>query len=65
MDTVAQSLCEIKKQLDEANLPYIVSLTYPSRAVTNLDEKSLYVIRQKIDTEGVYHLLAAAKMRKG
>ncbi len=65
MDTVAQSLCEIKKQLDEANLPYIVSLTHPSRAVTNLDEKSLYVIRQKIDTEGVYHLLAAAKMGKG
>jgi len=62
MDTVAQCLSDIKKQLDEGNLPYVVSITRPTRTLTNVDEECLYVIRQQVDKEGIYHLLAAAKM---
>jgi len=64
VDTVAQCLSAVKKQLEEVNVTYIIAMTHPTRDVSNLDEDNLYVIRQQIQTDGVYHLIAAAKMGK-
>ena len=64
VDTVAQCLSIVKEQLDKINAKYIISMTAPTRNLTNLDENCPYVIRQQIDTDGVYHLVAAAKMGK-
>lgn len=64
MDTVAQCLSAVRKQLDEVNAKYVISMTRPTRNVSGLDEECLYVIRQTIDAQGVYHLVAAAKMGK-
>lgn len=64
VDTVAQCLSAVKEQLDKVNAKYMVSITSPTRNLSRLDEDCLYVIRQQIDTDGVYHLIAAAKMGK-
>lgn len=64
VNTVAQYLPTVRKQLDEMNVKYLISTTRPTRHVSNLDEDCLYVIRQQIDTNGVYHLTVAAKMGK-
>jgi len=64
VDTVAHCLVVAKEQLDEVNVKYIISMTRPTRNLSNLDENYLYVIRQRIDTDGVYHLIVAAKMGK-
>ena len=64
MDTVAQCLSLAKKMLDDGNMKYRISISYPTRTVPTLDETSLYVIRQQMDPDGTYHLTAAAKMGK-
>ena len=64
VDTVAQSLSVVKEQFDKDKVKYIISRTRPTRNMSNLDEECLYVIRQQIDTDGVYHLIVAAKMVK-
>ena len=64
MDTVAQSLCTVKEKLDEVNAKYTVTISRPTRQVSNLEEESFYIIRQQVDSDGVYHLIAAAKMGK-
>ncbi|MBC8014708.1 MAG: hypothetical protein H7X79_03070 [Sporomusaceae bacterium] len=62
VDTVAQSLAVVSKQLDKNNIKYITSMTRPTRTSSILDKDSLYVIRQQIDADGVYHLIVAASM---
>jgi len=64
VDTVAQCLSAVKEQLDKVNVKYTISRTFPTRDLEKLDENCLYVIRQQIDMDGVYHLIAAAKMKK-
>jgi len=64
VDTVAQSLSVVKEQFDKDKVKYMISRTRPTRNMSNLDEECLYVIRQQIDTDGVYHLIVAAKMVK-
>jgi len=64
IDAVAQSLCSVKKQLDEVDAKYIITTTRPTRQVSSLEEDSFYVIRQQIDSDGVYQLVVAAKMGK-
>lgn len=64
IDTVAQPLCIVKKQLDEVNAKYTVTTTHPTRQVSSVKEDSFYIIRQQIDSNGVYHLVVAAKMGK-
>ena len=64
VDTVAQCLSAVKEQLDKVNIKYTISRTLPTRDLEKLDENCLYVIRQQIDIDGVYHLIAAAKMKK-
>jgi hypothetical protein len=62
IDTVAKPLCIVKKQLDDAQIKYKVSVTSPTRQVFDLDD-FFYVIRQQLH-DGVYHLVVAAKMGK-
>jgi len=64
VDTVAQCLSTVTEQLDKVNVKYVISITTPTRNLSNLDENNLYVIRQQIDVDGVYHLIAGAKMVK-
>lgn len=65
VDTVAQNLSAVKEQLDKVNAKYIISMTHPTSNRSSIDEDCLYVIRQQVDIDGVYHLIAAAKMLKG
>ena len=64
MDTVSQCLSAVKVQLDGINAKYIISMTRPTSNLSNLDKDRFYVIRQRLDTDGVYHLITAAKMGK-
>jgi len=64
IDTVAQCLSVVRPELEQSNIKYNISLTRPTRDVSNLDEESLYVIRQQVDSEGIYQLVVAAKMKK-
>ena len=64
VDTVAQCLSEVKEQLDKVNVKYVISITTPTRSLSDLDENNLYVIRQQIHVDGVYQLIVGAKMAK-
>lgn len=64
MDTVAQCLSLVQKELDESKKKYRISISRPTRTVSNLDEDCLYVIRQQMDADDTYHLTVAAKMGK-
>lgn len=64
MDSVAQDLAVVQKQLNEGNIKYIITKTSPTRDLSKLDEDSLYIIRQQVDADGVCHLITAAKMKK-
>ncbi|SFL72693.1 hypothetical protein [Pelosinus propionicus] len=61
IDVVAKSLYVAEKQLNEAQIPYTVIVTRPTRHISDLSENCFYVIRQQFNN-GVYHLVAAAKM---
>ncbi|CVK17621.1 MULTISPECIES: hypothetical protein [Sporomusa] len=63
MDTVAQPLSEVINKLEQNDSKYTVTITKPSRNMFQLDD-TLYVIRQQVDADGIYHLIAAAKMGK-
>lgn len=64
VDTIARCLSVVIPELEQSNIKYNISLTRPTRDVSKLDEESLYVIRQQIDSEGIYQLVVAAKMKK-
>jgi len=64
LDVLAQPLSFVTDQLDKKNLRYIVKVTRPTRDFFKVDENCLYVIRQHIDADGIYCLVAAAKMGK-
>ena len=64
MDFLAQSLQSAIQQLTDLNCKYSVKTTRPTRDFFKLEGDSLYVIRQHLDTDGTYHLVAAAKMGK-
>ena len=63
MDTVAQPLSEVINKLEQSDRKYTVTVTKPSRNMFQLDD-TLYVIRQQVNADGIYHLIAAAKMGK-
>lgn len=63
MDTVAQPLSAVINKLKQNDSKYTVTVTKPSRNTFQLDDK-LYVIRQQVDADGIYNLIAAAKMGK-
>ncbi|WP_371371229.1 hypothetical protein [Sporomusa aerivorans] len=63
MDTVAQPLLNVIAMLEKNNIKYSVTVTKPSRNIQQLTD-TLYVIRQQLDADGSYNLIAAAKMGK-
>lgn len=63
IDAVAEPLEKVVRQLETENLKYVVSYTRPKREYNGLDRNSLFVIRQRIDADGVYNLTVAAKLR--
>lgn len=65
MDTVGLPLASAVAEFSSRQLPYSVTTTAPSRKTASLDEGQRYVIRQVLDTAGVYRLTVAAKMVKG
>lgn len=64
MDTVGQPLSEIRQQLDKLNSRYTITCSRPITRMFSVDDNCLYVIRQHIDADGIYHLVAAGKMGK-
>lgn len=64
MDTVGQSLSEIKQQLDKFNIKHTILITKPINRRFLVDESCLYVIRQHVDADDIYYLVAAGKMGK-
>jgi len=64
LDIVGQPIEDVLQQLDAGQCKYDVTLTKPARNTQTEGEAQLYVIRQNITPDGVYHLIAAAKMKK-
>lgn len=65
MDTVGMPLASAAAEFSLRQLPYTVIVTAPDRKADSLDREQMYVIRQTLDTTGVYHLTVAAKMVRG
>lgn len=63
MNTVGQPLADVIAELNDKKLHYIIVKTSPVKKSRALDEKNLYVVRQRL-CEGVYQLVVAAKMGK-
>jgi len=64
VDTVGQKLQAVVSCLEKDKIGYRVVYTRPVRDFFAVDEKELFVVRQKMDAEGRLVLTAAAKMRK-
>ncbi|WP_346354595.1 hypothetical protein [Azotosporobacter soli] len=67
IDVVALALPVACARLEAADRAYEVVKTAPSGSGSRqlqLDEAALYVIRQTVDSKGVYQLVVAAKMAK-
>jgi len=62
MDMVAQPLSAVVQELDARQLKYLVTWTRPSKNSSDLLNDCCYVIRQTVDSEGVYQLVIAAKL---
>jgi hypothetical protein len=63
-DAVAKPLADVLSELKGRNLQYLLRRTSPKRRLDALEERELFVIRQQIDAQGIYHLTVAAKMKK-
>lgn len=64
MDTVGRTLDEVTADLGKLKIPFEVFITKPRNRKFSTDPDCLYVIRQHIDADGIYHLIAAGKMGK-
>lgn len=64
MDVVGQPLAKATEQLDKLQLKYTFLITRPLNRMFTVDENCLYVIRQHLNADGIYQLVAAGKMGK-
>ncbi|MHC1746237.1 MAG: hypothetical protein AB9895_03840 [Negativicutes bacterium] len=64
MDTIGQPLEMVIQQLNALQYQYNVVMTRPARGLQPENNSCLYVIRQLISDDGVYHLVVASKMKK-
>jgi hypothetical protein len=64
LDTVGQGLPVVISQLEQLHIEYVIAMTSPTRNSLIIDKDCFYVIRQHVSADGVYHLVAAAKMGK-
>lgn len=63
MDTVAQPLSDIILHMEKNGIRYRVTITEPTKKTFPLEE-TLYVVKQQLDADGTYNVIAAAKMGK-
>ena len=63
-DVVGRPLAEAERLLSEEKIHYVVEISRPTRDFFKIDEKRLYVIRQKWLDDGRLQLTLAAKLRK-
>ena len=63
-DTVAKPLTSVIQYLDKNMIKYKIINTSPIKRNPELLTENLYIIRQTTDNDGVYILVAAAKMGK-
>jgi len=64
VDLVAYPLPQALALLDNQQLKYVITRTQPIQKNMTVQEDCLYVVRQTLDYEGIYHLAVAAKMGK-
>ena len=64
MNAVGRILAEVEAELQNLNIKYTVIRTYPTRDFFSVDDRTLYVVRQKLLDDNTYELIVAAKMRK-
>ena len=65
IDVIGRSLPEAEKLLQAEQINYVIEISRPTRDFFKLDEKRLYVIRQKLMDDGNLQLIAAARLRQG
>ncbi|WP_302610436.1 RNA-3-phosphate cyclase [uncultured Mitsuokella sp.] len=63
-DVLARSLPEAEQMLSAAGCRYTTEITRPTRDFFKTDETCLYVVREKILSDGEILLTLAAKQRK-
>ncbi len=64
MDAIGQPLGAVIQQLDALQCKYNLVMTRPPRSVYIENDVCLYVIRQRVSDDGVYHLIVTPKMEK-
>lgn len=64
VDTVGRPLQEAQTLLESRGFQYSVRITCPPRPTFKVEHECLYVVRQHLAADGVYHLVVAAKMGK-
>ena len=63
IDVVAQPLAKAIQLLQEKNISYQVTIAVPSKTKFELELDGHYVIRQRIDANNTYCLVAASRMK--
>ncbi|MEG6585916.1 hypothetical protein [Dendrosporobacter sp. 1207_IL3150] len=64
MDILAQPLHLVTEAMDKLSYRYTVKISRPTRDFFKVEGDALYVIRQRLDADGQYQIVAAAKMGK-
>lgn len=65
LELVARPLEDGIRMLEASHLTYEITLTRPvGRKGKPAEPEMLYVVKQYIDTEGIYHIVAAVKLGK-
>lgn len=64
IDVVGYPLAEAASLLRAARIEFDTEMTGPTRHIFPVDEKCLYVVRQRVQADGRLCLLLAGKQRK-
>jgi hypothetical protein len=65
LNIVAYPLDEAEKKLQTEHIDYKIIVARHKRYLGEGSDSLFYVIRQQIDTKGMYYLVVAAKLGKG
>jgi hypothetical protein len=64
VDAIGRPLTEVISQMEQLEIQYRVERSRPTRNLSHLDQSALYVVRQRVDSDEIHHLIVAAKMAK-
>lgn len=62
MDIIGRELAVVIAHFDSLQIPYSISTTRSDRCRHMIDSECLYIIRQRIDTNGICQLVVCGKM---